>query len=63
MQVDSDLPDDDDAHYRPVVLPVPSTTPLTSMPCGVCPVIDDCKEGGAISPQTCVYYQTWLGEL
>jgi DNA-directed RNA polymerase III subunit RPC6 len=33
---------------------------FTQMPCGVCPVIDRCEEGGEISPATCAYYTKWL---
>ncbi|WIA18894.1 hypothetical protein OEZ85_003566 [Tetradesmus obliquus] len=46
--------------YRTAVLAVPHSTPFTAIPCGVCPVMDQCCEGSQISPQTCVYYQTWL---
>lgn len=52
--------DPDSTHYRPTMLPLPERTPFTSLPCGVCPVFNDCKEGGPISPQTCEYYQAWL---
>ena len=33
---------------------------LTEVPCGVCPVISQCTEGGVISPITCVYLTQWL---
>ena len=33
---------------------------LTEMPCGVCPVVTQCREGGVISPSTCVYMNDWL---
>jgi DNA-directed RNA polymerase III subunit RPC6 len=33
---------------------------LTEMPCGVCPVVAQCREGGVISPSTCVYMNDWL---
>eukprot|EP00605_Chrysophyceae_sp_TOSAG23-4_P002381 GSChrysophyteH1.ASY1.ANO1.2635.1 assembled CDS len=33
---------------------------LTEMPCGVCPVIAQCREGGVVSPSTCVYMNDWL---
>ncbi len=42
---------DDDGRYRLPVLPVPDTTPLTDVPCGVCPVVSECRDGGVISPQ------------
>jgi len=40
--------------------PVNSLNYLTSMPCGVCPVISQCVDGGVVSPATCVYYTQWL---
>ena len=33
---------------------------LTEMPCGVCPVVAQCREGGVISPSSCVYMNDWL---
>jgi DNA-directed RNA polymerase III subunit RPC6 len=33
---------------------------LTEMPCGVCPVVGQCREGGVISPTTCAYMNDWL---
>lgn len=33
---------------------------LTDVPCGVCPVMDACTEGGVISPETCEYMTAWL---
>ncbi|KXS12157.1 RNA polymerase Rpc34, partial [Gonapodya prolifera JEL478] len=35
----------------------------TDVPCGRCPVFDECWEGGAVSPASCVYYKTWLGKV
>uniref|UniRef100_A0A8C2XEL2 DNA-directed RNA polymerase III subunit RPC6 n=1 Tax=Cyclopterus lumpus TaxID=8103 RepID=A0A8C2XEL2_CYCLU len=29
-------------------------------PCGLCPVFDDCHEGGEISPSNCIYMAEWL---
>ncbi|EIE24611.1 RNA polymerase Rpc34 [Coccomyxa subellipsoidea C-169] len=57
--VESSLSDDGEV-YRPARHVVPKTSPFTSMPCGVCPVINECSDGGVISPSTCTYYQTWL---
>lgn len=42
---------------------IPEQTAFTSIPCGVCPVFGECVEGGAVSPQTCVYYKQWLEQL
>ncbi|KAL5720092.1 hypothetical protein ACHQM5_012793 [Ranunculus cassubicifolius] len=33
---------------------------FASIPCGVCPRINDCTPDGIISPTTCVYYNKWL---
>ncbi|XP_068663717.1 uncharacterized protein [Aristolochia californica] len=33
---------------------------LSSIPCGVCPVIYECTLDGIISPINCVYYKKWL---
>ena len=33
---------------------------FTSTPCGVCPVISQCCEGGNISPSSCEYMKAWL---
>ncbi|XP_053713746.1 DNA-directed RNA polymerase III subunit RPC6 isoform X2 [Synchiropus splendidus] len=35
-------------------------TGLVKTPCGLCPVFDDCHEGGEISPSTCIYMNEWL---
>ncbi|KAL4425784.1 hypothetical protein ABPG75_009800 [Micractinium tetrahymenae] len=55
-----DLDDDGVEHYRLALMKIPETTAFTSIPCGVCPVFNECVEGGKISPATCVYYQEWL---
>ncbi|GLI65586.1 hypothetical protein VaNZ11_009160 [Volvox africanus] len=59
-EVEPEGEDDNEDHYRPAVLVVPDSTALTDVPCGVCPVAGECREGGTISPQTCVYYDKWL---
>mmetsp|Transcript_3882 Transcript_3882/g.5337 ORF Transcript_3882/g.5337 Transcript_3882/m.5337 type:complete len:307 (+) Transcript_3882:18-938(+) len=33
---------------------------LTEVPCGVCPIISQCSEGGVISPTSCRYLTHWL---
>ncbi|PSC67959.1 DNA-directed RNA polymerase III subunit RPC6 [Micractinium conductrix] len=55
--------DDGDRHYRMMLMRIPESTPLTSIPCGVCPVFSECVEGGKISPATCTYYQDWLEQM
>uniref|UniRef100_A0A8R1DG55 DNA-directed RNA polymerase III subunit RPC6 n=1 Tax=Caenorhabditis japonica TaxID=281687 RepID=A0A8R1DG55_CAEJA len=38
-------------------------SPLVSVPCSVCPVVEDCRPGYVISPQSCQYMKNWLAEL
>uniref|UniRef100_UPI00398F16AF DNA-directed RNA polymerase III subunit RPC6 isoform X1 n=2 Tax=Pristiophorus japonicus TaxID=55135 RepID=UPI00398F16AF len=45
--------------YR-AVNPIIQPTGLMRTPCGMCPVFDDCHEGGEISPATCFYMTDWL---
>ena len=42
---------------------VPESTPFTDIPCGVCPVFNNCHEGGPVAPEKCEYYKKWLEEL
>ncbi|XP_020338060.1 DNA-directed RNA polymerase III subunit RPC6 [Oncorhynchus nerka] len=42
------------------VNPIIQPTGLVKAPCGLCPVFDDCHEGGEISPSNCVYMAEWL---
>lgn len=49
--------------YRKCTIPMPSGTSFNSIPCGVCPVFEDCHEGGLISPEKCEYYSKWFGQL
>lgn len=46
--------------YTPAALPLAEGSHLTRVPCGVCPVAQDCTPGGAVSPETCVYFAAWL---
>lgn len=59
-RIESIFDDKDEERFRPVVLPLPDETALTGIPCGVCPVMDQCHDGAQISPQTCIYYKSWL---
>ncbi|XP_027696256.1 DNA-directed RNA polymerase III subunit RPC6 isoform X2 [Vombatus ursinus] len=45
--------------YR-AVSPIIQPTGLVRAPCGLCPVFDDCHEGGEISPSNCIYMTEWL---
>jgi hypothetical protein len=63
---DDDLEDDDDEGEDPdertyALVNAPADWDnLTTVPCGVCPVFDQCVPGGVISPETCAYYSKWL---
>ncbi|ESO13213.1 hypothetical protein HELRODRAFT_184881 [Helobdella robusta] len=45
--------------YR-TIPPIIQPTGLMRVPCGHCPVMNDCEVGGVISPETCVYMDEWL---
>ncbi|CAN7999862.1 unnamed protein product, partial [Ixodes hexagonus] len=45
--------------YR-AVEPLVESAGIMRMPCGTCPVIQNCYEGGAVSPATCQYFKKWL---
>jgi DNA-directed RNA polymerase III subunit RPC6 len=36
---------------------------MTEVPCGNCPVFNLCVPGGAVSPENCEYFETWIHEL
>lgn len=36
---------------------------LAATPCGVCPVINQCKEVGPITPEKCEYFRQWLSNF
>ncbi len=59
-QIDSEDPNDDAEHYRVMLHGAPPSTAFTDIPCGLCPVMDQCTDDGVISPATCVYYNKWL---
>ncbi|GAB4817070.1 hypothetical protein N2152v2_004116 [Parachlorella kessleri] len=58
--IDQVTDEEDITRYRQALLKTPDSNAFTALPCGVCPVISECEEGGKISPQTCIYYSHWL---
>ncbi|KAL1976471.1 hypothetical protein VTN31DRAFT_2753 [Thermomyces dupontii] len=36
---------------------------LTEAPCGQCPVFNLCQPGGAVNPENCEYFDTWLEKV
>lgn len=47
--------------YRKMTWPINvEESALASVPCGVCPVADQCHPGGVVAPETCVYWQRYL---
>ncbi|KAJ8755841.1 hypothetical protein K2173_024386 [Erythroxylum novogranatense] len=46
--------------YKCVSKAGPKIGAMASIPCGVCPRINECTPDGVISPHTCVYYKKWL---
>jgi DNA-directed RNA polymerase III subunit RPC6 len=51
---------DNQTRYRLQPGNAPESTPFGDLPCGVCPVFNECHEGGVISPEGCDYYTEWL---
>lgn len=45
--------------YR-YIEPLANDTGFMRMPCSVCPVYNDCREGTAISPSKCSYFVQWF---
>jgi len=45
--------------YRAVETLLPSAG-FVRIPCGVCPVIQNCGSVGSVQPQSCVYYNEWF---
>ena len=50
-----------DPLYIPAIMKQSSAVGAMEVPCGKCPVYKDCKPGGAINPQNCVYLDEWFG--
>ncbi len=42
------------------IKPMIPVTGFMRLPCGVCPVVTDCHDGGEISPSKCIYMKEWL---
>ena len=38
----------------------PLASHANTMPCGVCPVAEQCQVGGVINPRDCKYYEAYL---
>lgn len=45
--------------YRATNIPI-LPTGLVQMPCGVCPVMQNCAINGLVTPKTCTYMAEWL---
>ncbi|XP_019525797.2 DNA-directed RNA polymerase III subunit RPC6 [Aedes albopictus] len=45
--------------YKAIEAPM-SSPGLVQMPCGICPVIRNCSDCGAITPKLCSYINEWL---
>ncbi|KAK2160254.1 hypothetical protein LSH36_137g04046 [Paralvinella palmiformis] len=45
--------------YRTLTPLIPPTG-LMRMPCGVCPIFNECCDDGIVSPTKCIYMKEWL---
>eukprot|EP00873_Tetraselmis_striata_P028789 jgi/Tetstr1/449053/TSEL_036268.t1 len=59
-RVDCIEDEEETEHFRPAMLSIPKQSAFTALPCGVCPVFNECTIGGPISPATCAYFDRWL---
>ncbi|PNF34936.1 DNA-directed RNA polymerase III subunit RPC6, partial [Cryptotermes secundus] len=58
-KVERTVATDGDHFYRAVesLLPAPG---IVRLPCGVCPVLQNCSDVGSVNPKKCVYMKEWL---
>jgi DNA-directed RNA polymerase III subunit RPC6 len=59
MQIDEQEADDEPVFLQ-VAMAMPDSSVLNQIPCGQCPVMNQCEDGGHISPATCPYMDAWL---
>lgn len=60
LVLDSLIEKDELNHVYRAIEPSIKSTGLMSVPCGICPVFDDCNiDGVEISPVNCVYLDNW----
>ena len=59
VQIDEQQ-NDEEPLFVNIALQIPASSPLNEVPCGQCPVIHECCDGGDVSPATCQYMQAWL---
>ncbi|PJF17191.1 hypothetical protein PSACC_02989 [Paramicrosporidium saccamoebae] len=55
----SDDEDDNIYVYKAVQSSI-SQSMIGSLPCGTCPIFDQCCDFGPVTPSTCQYYTEWL---
>eukprot|EP00096_Caligus_rogercresseyi_P016465 TRINITY_DN9135_c0_g1_i1.p1 TRINITY_DN9135_c0_g1~~TRINITY_DN9135_c0_g1_i1.p1 ORF type:complete len:325 (-),score=83.13 TRINITY_DN9135_c0_g1_i1:7-939(-) len=55
------VPSEDSKKYYRATESLLPTTGLVRVPCGICPVIKDCKKSvGSINPKKCIYMKEWF---
>ena len=60
------IDDDDDlteTYYVPSKWKSDADTTLSYVPCGICTLFEECKPGGLISPEKCVYMTDWIKDI
>ncbi len=58
-KVEKTVKENDQKFYR-AIDPLLPTTGLVRIPCGVCPMMDNCSDVGSINPIKCSYLKDWL---
>ena len=59
VQIDEQQ-NDEEPMFVNIALQIPASSPLNEVPCGQCPVMHECCDGGVVTPATCQYMQAWL---
>ena len=52
-----------ETYYVPSKWKSDADTTLSYVPCGICTLFEECKPGGLISPEKCVYMTDWIKDI
>jgi RNA polymerase Rpc34 subunit len=60
VQIDEQCVENGESVYVNLIMKQPGISPLSDVPCGMCPVIHECADGNDVSPANCQYMTAWL---
>ena len=58
-KVERNVKENNKKFYRSIEHLAP-TTGLVRIPCGICPISNNCGDTGGINPTKCIYLRNWL---